>query len=397
LRASREIKLVAVSLRLWLFFLLNELIRLLIPRRRNSATLVIRLDAIGDFIIWLGSGADQIAKLARQQGRSVLLAGSDWADFARSLQLFDEVWPVETARFERRPCYRFLLQTRIRRAGFSIVIQPKAARNFLLEDSVIRVSGAESVTGAAGSKCNIASYLKRISDRWYTRLVDALPASSHESEKNRAFCRAVTGAEAGVVSLDFDPSIAPRLGVTQDYFLIAPGAGHAGRRWPVARFVDIAMRLQLRTGLLCVVVGGAEDKPLAEAIRDTLGSRCRDLAGKTTLMETGALLKNARLAIANESAVAHFATLLGTRAVVLLGGGHFGRFMPYGKDVDAAIRPIVVFQSMDCYGCNWQCCFPVANGGTFPCVERISVEEVWLSVVAACESNRPPLSDASAS
>ena len=204
-----------MTLRLWLFFLLNELIRLLIPRRRNSATLVIRLDAIGDFIIWLGSGADQIAKLARQQERSVLLAGSDWADFARSLQLFDEVWPVETARFERRPCYRFLLQTRIRRAGFSFVIQPKTARNFLLEDSVIRVSGAESVTGAAGSTCNIASYLKRISDRWYTRMVDVLPTSSHESEKNRAFCPALTGVEPVVVSLDFDPAIGPRLGLNQ--------------------------------------------------------------------------------------------------------------------------------------------------------------------------------------
>lgn len=341
------------------------------------------MDAIGDFVIWLTAGAGQVAEMARRHGHSVLLAKSDWADFAKSLKLFDEVWSVDIEQLKRSPWYRFLLLIRIRRAGFSLVIQTRAAREFLLEDSVVRVSGAESVIGNLGNTRNIGWRLKRYADRWYTQLIEVPPESAHEMERSKAFSRSLTGAEPRPVNVEFDPEILECFGISRDYFLVAPGAGWPGRCWPAERFGEIAGRLHKETGLLCVVVGSSEDRPLAKPIVDVLGSQCLDLTGKTTLMETGALLKHAQLAIVNESGIAHFAPFVGTKAIVLLGGGHFGWFMPYGTNMFEAVCPRAVYRSMECYGCDWKCKFDVPRGSAVPCLDRISTDEVWAAVTEA--------------
>jgi len=56
-----------------------------------------------------------------------------------------------------------------------------------------------------------------------------------------------------------------------------------------------------------------------------------------------------------------------------MGGGHFGRFHPYGD----LSRNRVVCKRMDCYGCNWRCRYPAAR-----CMEEIEVDDVWNELVA---------------
>jgi ADP-heptose:LPS heptosyltransferase len=315
--------------------------------------------------------------MARQSGRSVLLARRDWAEFADTLKLFDEVWPVDTERLKRSLPYRLSLLTRVRRAGFSLVIQTRAAREFLLEDSVVRVSGAENVVGNLGNTRNIEPRLKRLADRWYSRLIEVPPESAHEMNRSKAFCRGLTGEEPQPVQVEFDDDVPRRFGIDREYFLVAPGAGWGGRRWPAERFGEVALRLQNTTGMHCVIVGDGPDRVLANAIAGVLGGNCLDLSGRTSLMETGALLKHAQLALVNESGIAQFAPFVGTKAIVLLGGGHFGWFMPYGTQLPEDVRPRAVYRAMDCYGCDWKCKFSVPEGAAVPCLDGISVEDVW--------------------
>ncbi|MCK5215187.1 MAG: hypothetical protein KAR05_07540, partial [Candidatus Omnitrophica bacterium] len=51
-----------------------------------------------------------------------------------------------------------------------------------------------------------------------------------------------------------------------------------------------------------------------------------------------------------------------------MGGGHFGRFYPYGDKKDNRI----VFKRLDCYYCNWICKYPEVK-----CLNEIEVDEVW--------------------
>lgn len=374
------LKRLLLALRSLLHFILGESIRLLVPRTPESGTLVLRLDALGDFILWLSSGASCIAGLARSEGRSVLVANSDWAEFASELRLFDEVWPLEVRRFRREPLYRLRFLARLRSRGFARIIQPRSAREFLLEDLIVRAAGAVRTTTPSGSHANLNPPLKRITDAWYTDLLPTPAHATQELEINAAFARALCRTEPAAVTLGFTDHLADRFGIDSKYFVIAPGAGMTGKTWPVEHFAEVALRLHRLTGWACVVVGSQKERGLGEPLQRALGSACSNLAGKTSLMELGMVLRFAQLAISNDSAVAHFAPLVGTRGVSILGGGHFGWFLPYPHPLASGVRPTAVFRKMDCFGCNWRCCYKVARNAPFPCIEQVPANDVWEAV-----------------
>jgi ADP-heptose:LPS heptosyltransferase len=175
--------------------------------------------------------------------------------------------------------------------------------------------------------------------------------------------------------MKFEGGIRERLQLPEAFFVVAPGAGLQERMWPATRFAEVAARLQRERGWQCVLVGTRQERALGAPIKAKLGEHCRDLMGTLSLKDLGAVLERARLVIANESGAAHFAAHVGTRAIVVLGGGHFGRFLPCGEHSSAA--PLSVYKAMDCFGCNWECRYHVPPAAPKPCIDAIGVEEVW--------------------
>ena len=94
-----------------------------------------------------------------------------------------------------------------------------------------------------------------------------------------------------------------------------------------------------------------------------------NFCGRLSLIETVALIKECEFLTGVESAPCHIATAIGVPSVVLTGGGHFGRFVPYSN------LQTLVNKEMDCYGCNWQCKYERVY-----CMEEIRVEEVVSAV-----------------
>jgi hypothetical protein len=39
-----------------------------------------------------------------------------------------------------------------------------------------------------------------------------------------------------------------------------------------------------------------------------------------------------------------------------------------------------IFNTMDCFGCNWKCIYRVKSDVAVPCIEHISTERVWNGV-----------------
>jgi ADP-heptose:LPS heptosyltransferase len=73
------------------------------------------------------------------------------------------------------------------------------------------------------------------------------------------------------------------------------------------------------------------------------------------------------LLIGVETGALHIATALGVPSVGILGGGHFGRFYPWGNP---AVHRVAASR-MDCYGCQWRCVH-----GDFRCIPAISTGQV---------------------
>ena len=351
--------------------------------------LLIRLDAIGDFLLWLDA-AQATVKHYKAQGKSVVLvANTAWAAWAKELDVFGDVLALERPRFERDLLYRFRLGRQIRMLGCSVAVQPTYSREWLFGDALVRISGAAERIGFNGDTTNIQPWQKRISDRWYTRLIPADPAPCMELVRNAEFVRGVGAADfrAKVANLrsisdsPLDESFLAAIPVGQRYYVLFPGASWNGRQWPVAGFVQMAEWLYSKTGWSGVVCGGNADRELAAKICGECSAPILNWAGRTDLPQLAAILATSQFLLANDTSATHIAAACGVPTVCLLGGGHYGRFMPYQvEQPNGRPLPRAVTHQMPCFHCNWRCVYKVAAERPVPCIDRIAVAEVCQAI-----------------
>ena len=102
--------------------------------------------------------------------------------------------------------------------------------------------------------------------------------------------------------------------------VIAPGARHFSKRWPEEYFTELIQQLFAKTGWRTVLAGGAEDIPVIENIlRQLPEGLAVSAAGKLTLLETAALIKQSRLMISNDSGLMHLGAALDIPLVAIFG------------------------------------------------------------------------------
>ncbi len=106
--------------------------------------------------------------------------------------------------------------------------------------------------------------------------------------------------------------------------------------------------------------------------------------GRTSLAELATVTANSQLLIGNETSAIHVAASVGVPSVCILGGGHFGRFVPYHVESrDYRPLPVAAFHKMACFYCDWKCIYHPPKGTPTPCVEGVSVEMAWAAVISA--------------
>jgi len=98
-----------------------------------------------------------------------------------------------------------------------------------------------------------------------------------------------------------------------------------------------------------VVLGGKDAMVQADKICEKFHGNCVNLAGKTSICQMASVIRRCRLFLGSDSAGAHVACAVGVPNVVIQGGGHFSRFLPYSPLTSVVCVPL------ECYSCNWQC------------------------------------------
>jgi len=108
-----------------------------------------------------------------------------------------------------------------------------------------------------------------------------------------------------------------------------------------------------------VIFGTADDRDICHKTLLTL-KQCSnvheviDYSGKTTIRQMIEGVRKCDLLLLPDAAVLHIAVALHKPCVGILGGGHYGRFYPWG---DPNLNRVVVFP-MPCFHCNWKCIYP---------------------------------------
>jgi ADP-heptose:LPS heptosyltransferase len=356
--------------RWFLFYPLDLIARYWPVFGKPRGVLVVRIDGIGDMVLFHPAFAHYAEALGVAPGDITILGCQSWAALAPKFFPGIKFHAIDEHAYDRRLLYRLKISLWLRRQNFAIATLDSFMRKPLVADSLIYISGAPTCIVA---KPYLSPKTQKLFD-WYLarcqRVIDTGPHPTHEIPRHFTFVSALAGRRIAP-----EP---PRLpwretmpAVTSPYAVMNFGANEPGRRWAFENFLAVAADLKQR-GLAVVFVGG----PAEAAYKNRLGGGgFIDLIGATTLDELLDLLRHAALVVTSETGPAHLAVGLGAPTVTILGGGQFGGWMPFPAEA-APPHERVVYRRMPCYGCLWNCTQPHRRGEAYPCVAAVEIADV---------------------
>jgi heptosyltransferase-2 len=147
---------------------------------------------------------------------------------------------------------------------------------------------------------------------------------------------------------------------------ISPGATFGtAKRWPAARFAELAARLHREHGAACVFFGAPAEQALAEQVISMAGVPALCLAGKTSLAQFIELIPGCDLFVTNDTGTMHVAASLGVPTLAIFGSTNEHETRPLGKHVE------VVVGEAFCRPCKLRHC-PIDHR----CMTSIEVDQV---------------------
>lgn len=156
--------------------------------------------------------------------------------------------------------------------------------------------------------------------------------------------------------------------------VVNPGTTWATKKWPVARFAEVAAWLARERGLAVFVSWGTDDER-RDAREVAELSQCPSVypLPPTGLDEIAGVIAQARLFVGNDTGPMHLAVALGTPVVAVFGATDPTRNGPYG----AGHLTVVTDQDLDCRPCNKSRC----ARSDIACLNWLSADPV----IVACE------------
>lgn len=151
------------------------------------------------------------------------------------------------------------------------------------------------------------------------------------------------------------------------FVTIFPGASIPERRWGAARFRSVVESLAAN-GIQSVVLGGPEDVAAGDEV--VRGGTGLNLAGRTSLPVTAAIIDRCSVLVSGDSGLLHLGVGLGKPTVSLFGPGIAAKWAPEGEN------HVVINNHLPCSPCT-------RFGYTPPCkihaqcISEISPEEVF--------------------
>ena len=350
-----------------------------------------RLDGIGDFWLWLPF-VHTLQKTFPER-RTHLIANALWTELARDTTLFDRITPLYPHKLLRDPAYRRKVWTAIREAPSGILLNTTPRRRIAVEDSIAWFYPASHRVGVAPADAYDAlesSYLREWLDkRLYT---DIIPPSTalHEWSRYDEYARAMHMPK---LDLGIYENVRNRLKAISsctsetDYLVVLPGASVPYKTIPHTLMKRLLEEVYARTRLPLFILGGKGESPQAHLLRQYLpGVPMKDLTGRLSLTQALMYIEGSVGVIGVDTGLVHVAVSWGKPTLVLMGGGHWGRFFPYPPGFPH--QPFILHHFMPCYGCGWFCQYTLSRDKPYPCMTALAQASLqpfyqWLSAISA--------------
>jgi len=324
--------------------------------------LVVDLGGIGDLL--LAQPALRALRQKYPQAMIDMLVVSRCAGLVRSYGLCDHVYICE------RHLLNFLpVLSNLRRSRYDLVVNMRTMVSWLGVIKMFVLFSCINGRILAGKDTNGRGFFFAI------KVAEIEPGSKYEMEYDIDMVAAV-GAQVTdrTIRLDIGQEFCETVGRILQERGINPGnvligihpGGMPSRRWPLEHYRMLMDGIHAARPGVFVIIGGAEEKALANELCRGREYPVVDLMGRLSIQETAALIQRCMLFISNDTGTMHIAAVMGTPQVAIFGPGQLTRFDPRNISQKAA----VVYKKADCAPCDRYSC------DSMKCFKDVTVAEV---------------------
>lgn len=164
------------------------------------------------------------------------------------------------------------------------------------------------------------------------------------------------------------------------FITIFPGASIVERRWGEEKFYKLSLLLH-QIGFGIVVIGGMAEQVTGEYITDN-GQIGLNMAGKTSLSETAAIIDFSSLLVTADSGMLHIAVGLNKATVSLFGPGRHKKWAGQDEVTDVVLNKHLACSPCTTFGTTPKC----SNNAS--CMNEITVEEVFSAIMQSINEKR---------
>lgn len=159
--------------------------------------------------------------------------------------------------------------------------------------------------------------------------------------------------------------------VAEPFIVLFPGASIAARCWGEKRLRAVARQVAARN-IGVVVIGGRQEKEMGERIVAGISGTV-NLASRTSLAETAAVISESAMLLSGDSGVLHLAAALDKPTVSIFGPSSPEKWAPKGA------HHLVLRSSLSCSPCMRYGSMPPCTEGV-RCLREITVDQVAAAV-----------------
>jgi ADP-heptose:LPS heptosyltransferase len=294
-----------------------------LPDIRNKSIAIIRLDDIGDYILFRNF-IELYCNCEKYKGYSFTLIGNIvWKEIFENFDskfIKNAIW-VDKNMYFYDSDYRMNLWKNIRNQSFETVICPSRTRPILLDDMIALASGA--IYKFANTNTHQSPQLNQLSDNIYSSL-NSDDLSIHEFIFNQKFANWITGVNYILKLPTFENIIIDKK--LKNSVICFIGASSKSKRWPVSYWISLIKMMQLKN-IIPVIAGGKQEESKANIIVSATG--CQSVTGKTSLMEIMQWIAGSVGIISGDTMAAHISVSLQKNLVILSNGVNAKRFVNY--------------------------------------------------------------------
>ncbi len=352
--------------------------------QKTNGIIILKIDHLGDLIIF--SSSLRYYREIYPGKKLTMVVNEKNIDFVKRITedgIIDDFITINEIDFKKRKLwYIFKITFHITSKSYQSAIHPTFSRT-IVGDLLVKLIRSKDKIGFSGENINYSDIKsKQKNDRTYSSLIVLPTHTSREVDRNRIFTQSI-GAEIKDECLPFikcnqgdynkADAISRKNKIPPKYCVLFPGAANYYKIWPEDKYAEVANYL-VSIGITPVICGTSNELPIAIKISKSC-KECIIISGQTDIWTLAALLKKSKFYIGNDTGIMHLAASVQTPIICLMGGGHFGRFFPYG---DLNINRVVYNHNIKCMNDNWKCVADERKSA--PCIEAIQVKDVIIEI-----------------